>query len=77
MLARNAEKVYNRGVRVFGGAIIPTAEQLLKCFIICSWATKMYVPINIVRLDERTGNVFILAGEDIEIEIERGGKLRE
>ncbi len=37
----------------------------------------MYLYINIVRQDERTGNIFMLAGEDIEIEIEQSGKLRE
>jgi hypothetical protein len=29
----------------------------------------MYQPIYIVRLDERTNNLYILAGETIEIEI--------
>ena len=48
---------------------IPTAEQTLQCFIICYWLTKMYTPINLLRIDERTGKVFILAGEDIEIEV--------
>ncbi|WP_416207942.1 DUF6888 family protein [Coleofasciculus sp. LEGE 07092] len=27
----------------------------------------MYQPIFLVRLDERTGNLFILAGEDIRV----------
>lgn len=29
----------------------------------------MYISINLVRLDKRTGNVFLLAGEENEIEI--------
>ncbi|MEH1830154.1 MAG: hypothetical protein V7L22_33255 [Nostoc sp.] len=33
--------------------------------------TTAYLPINIVRLDERTGNIFILAGNEIEILISR------
>ncbi|WP_422613704.1 DUF6888 family protein [Microcystis viridis] len=23
------------------------------------WATKMYLPVNIVRIDERTGNIWL------------------
>ncbi|WP_255512233.1 MULTISPECIES: hypothetical protein [Oscillatoriales] len=34
----------------------------------------MYLPIFLVRLDERTGNVFILAGEEIEVVIDRNGE---
>ncbi len=36
----------------------------------------MYVPIFIVRIDERTSNVFILAGEEIEILIALDGEWR-
>ena len=31
----------------------------------------MYIPIFLVRLDERTNEVVILAGEEIEIEVAR------
>jgi hypothetical protein len=34
----------------------------------------MYQPIYIVRLDERTNNLYILAGETIEIEIYPNGQ---
>jgi hypothetical protein len=34
------------------------------------------MPIFVVRLDERTGNVFILAGDSIEIEIYRNALWR-
>ncbi|WP_404827086.1 DUF6888 family protein [Dendronalium phyllosphericum] len=56
--------------------IIPTLEQRTQCFILCYWLTKMYLPINLVRLDERTGNVFLLAGEENIIEIYPNGKWR-
>ncbi|WP_432760592.1 DUF6888 family protein [Microcystis aeruginosa] len=46
---------------------MPTAAQQLTCFILSYWATKMYLPVNIVRIDERTGNIFFLAGEEQEI----------
>jgi len=36
----------------------------------------MYLPIYLVRLDERTGEIFILAGDNIEILINRNGDRR-
>ncbi|WP_445302355.1 MULTISPECIES: DUF6888 family protein [unclassified Microcoleus] len=59
-----------------GGKIIPTAAQLLKCFVVCYELTNMYQPIYIVRLDERTNYLYILAGETIEIEIYPNGQWR-
>ncbi len=53
---------------------IPTSAQLLECYLVCSEATKMYQSVNLVRLDERTGNLFILIGDDIEIVIGSNGK---
>ncbi|WP_442947929.1 DUF6888 family protein [Nostoc sp.] len=38
--------------------------------------TKLYLPINIVRIDERTKNLFFLAGEENIIEIYSNGKWR-
>ena len=38
------------------------------------WVTKLYRSVNLVRIDERTGNVFILVGEKIEIEIKFDGE---
>jgi hypothetical protein len=37
----------------------------------------VFQPIHVVRLDERTGNLFILAGheESIEVEIKPDGEL--
>ncbi|WP_398344927.1 MULTISPECIES: DUF6888 family protein [Nostocales] len=56
-----------------GAAILPTAAQGLKCVYLCQFLTNTYKPIYMVRLDERTGKIFILAGEDIEILISRDG----
>jgi hypothetical protein len=55
---------------------IPTPEQKTQCFNLCHWFTKLYLPINIVRIDERTGNIFFLAGEENIIEIYPNGKWR-
>ncbi|WP_375539799.1 DUF6888 family protein [Cylindrospermum sp. FACHB-282] len=38
--------------------------------------TKLYLPINLVRVDKRTGNVFILASEENMIEIYPNAKWR-
>lgn len=51
----------------------PTSRQEAKCFILCQNFTAMFVPINILRLDERTGDIYILAGEDLEVIVFRDG----
>ena len=43
---------------------------------LCQSLTNTFTLISIVRLDERTGNVFILAGDNIQIEIYPGGDWR-
>lgn len=51
----------------------PTPEQNLTCFILSQNLTTLLLDISIVRLDERTGNIYILAGkENNEISIEVG-----
>ncbi|WP_442921607.1 DUF6888 family protein [Microcoleus sp. S36b_A3] len=55
---------------------LPTAEQSIMCVILCqSLTNKFTIPV-FIRLDERTGNLFILAGDNIEIEIDRDGSSR-
>ncbi|BAZ10836.1 hypothetical protein NIES4071_26600 [Calothrix sp. NIES-4071] len=46
---------------------MPTREQLKTYFDLTTDLTKMYVPINLGTLDGRTGDVFVLAGQEIEI----------
>jgi len=36
-----------------------------------AFLTNSYISIHLVRVDERSGNLIILAGEEIEIEINR------
>jgi hypothetical protein len=40
--------------------VIPTAAQLFTCYVLSHWATKMYLPIYLVTLDEPTQGIFIL-----------------
>ncbi|WP_442946907.1 DUF6888 family protein [Nostoc sp. CMAA1605] len=56
--------------------MLPTSEQGIMCVTLCQSLTNTFKPIFIVRLDERTGNVFILAGDNIQIEIYRNGRWR-
>nr|ADN13234.1 conserved hypothetical protein [Gloeothece verrucosa PCC 7822] len=53
--------------------MLPTVEQALKSLYLCQSLTTAYQPIYMVRLDERNGKVFILAGEDIQILVSRDG----
>jgi hypothetical protein len=54
----------------------PTSEQNLTCFILSQNLTTLLLAIFMVRLDERTGNIYILAGEETGIVITRNGKWR-
>ena len=56
----------------------PTGAQLRTLYRLCHLLTNMmFQPIHIVRLDERSLNLFILAGqsEDIEFEIQPDGSI--
>ncbi|WP_096620314.1 DUF6888 family protein [Calothrix sp. NIES-3974] len=55
---------------------MPTTQQAFRCFQLCQNLTSMYVPVEIVRLDERTGNVILITGEEILIEIYPNGDWR-
>jgi hypothetical protein len=55
---------------------IPTTAQIWQTFVICCNATKLYQSVNLIRVDERTGNVFILIGEEIEIEVKPNGEAK-
>ncbi|WP_371260811.1 hypothetical protein [Myxosarcina sp. GI1] len=55
--------------------MLPTANQGITV-ILCQSLTNTFTPIFIVRIDERTRNVFILAGDDIQIEIYSNGNWR-
>ncbi len=49
----------------------PTGKQLKSLYRLCHILTNfMFQPIYIVRIDERTQNLFVLAGHEEEIEFE-------
>lgn len=53
----------------------PTIEQLKELYRVSIELTSMYAPIYLVRLDERTSNVILLAGEEIEVYIQPDGEV--
>ncbi|BAZ28353.1 hypothetical protein NIES4074_07840 [Cylindrospermum sp. NIES-4074] len=60
-----------RGIADYNFMKEPTAAQLQSLYRSCHLLTNvMFQPVHIVRLDERTLNLFILAGQNEEIEIE-------
>ena len=54
----------------------PTNEQAIELFMVCQDLTQMYLPIYLVRLDERTTRIYILAGQSFEVEILPNGRVR-
>lgn len=50
------------------------SKQEARCFILCQNLTALYRLIYVVRLDEREGDIYILAVEEIEIVITRDGE---
>ncbi len=52
---------------------MPTLEQLETYFVLTTRLTKMYVSVNLGTLDRRTDNVYVLAGEEMEIVIYPNG----
>lgn len=53
---------------------MPTFEQCLSCFLVCTNLTRFLQPIFLIRLDQRTGNIVILAGQTLQIEIRPNGE---
>lgn len=56
--------------------LVPTVPQTQRCFQLCQNLTSLYLSLELVRLDERTGNVVLLAGEEVFIEIYPNGNWR-
>ena len=53
----------------------PTPKQAISAIRVCAQLTRVYKRIDLVRLDERTRNVYILANNSIEAEITPTGEI--
>ncbi|WP_420485265.1 DUF6888 family protein [Iningainema tapete] len=56
--------------------IYPTARQALICVIISQSLSDLYREIALFRFSDKTGNVFILAGDELQILVFRDGSWR-
>lgn len=54
----------------------PTPEQLRESYRVCSELTNMFLSVHLIRLDRRTGEVYILAGDGLQVLIRPNGKVR-
>ncbi|BAY08215.1 DUF6888 family protein [Calothrix sp. NIES-2098] len=55
---------------------IPTSKQTFEFFLVCVRLSNVLQPINVVRLDERTNQIYVLAGDETEVLIYPNGKVR-
>jgi hypothetical protein len=53
-----------------------TDEQTKVGLRLCHNVTNMYLSVHLIRIDERTKNLLILVGEEIEIVVFPNGKWR-
>ncbi|WP_336622364.1 hypothetical protein [Chlorogloeopsis sp. ULAP01] len=53
--------------------ILPTAEQAFACVRVCQMLSNLYKDIKLFRFDDKTGQVYILAENDIQIIIFSNG----
>ncbi|MCC5640587.1 hypothetical protein LC593_33105 [Nostoc sp. CHAB 5844] len=53
----------------------PTPKQATSAIRVCAQLTRVYKTIDLVRLDERTNNIYILANNSIEAEVSRTGEI--
>ncbi|MBD2517115.1 hypothetical protein H6G93_19265 [Nostoc sp. FACHB-973] len=47
--------------------MLPTTEQALACVRVCQMLPNLYKDIRLFRFDDRTGQVYILAGDELQI----------
>ncbi|WP_410500446.1 DUF6888 family protein [Chroococcidiopsis sp. SAG 2025] len=45
----------------------PTNEQAQACLRVCQMLSNLYKDIHLFRFDDRTGDIYILAGENLQI----------
>lgn len=56
--------------------IYPTNEQALACVRVCQMLSNYYRDIQLFRFNTQTGEVYIFAGDDLEIIVPRNGLWR-
>ena len=56
--------------------IYPTNEQALTCLRVCQMLSNYYRDIQLFRFNAQTGEVYIFAGDELEIIVPRNGLWR-
>jgi hypothetical protein len=56
--------------------IIPTDEQAQACLRVCHMLSNCFRDIELFRFNTRTGEVYIIAGEELQIIVPRHGQWR-
>lgn len=57
----------NETISIWRRDIVPTVEQAIECVYVCQMLSNLLQDIHLFRFDQRRNEVFILAGEDIQI----------
>ncbi|WP_442936755.1 DUF6888 family protein [Nostoc sp.] len=47
--------------------MLPTTEQALACIRVCQMLSNLYKDIRLFRFDDKTGQVYILAGDELQV----------
>ncbi|WP_404800341.1 DUF6888 family protein [Amazonocrinis nigriterrae] len=54
--------------------MLPTTEQALSCVRVCQMLSNLYKDIRLFRFDDRTGEVYILAADELQIIVYPNGE---
>ncbi|WP_414859148.1 DUF6888 family protein [Nostoc sp. KVJ3] len=47
--------------------MLPTTDQALPCVRVCQMLSNLYKDIRLFRFDDKTGQVYILAGDELQV----------
>jgi hypothetical protein len=67
---------FSTHVTIEESTIYPTAEQALACLRVCQMLSNYYRDIQLFRFQAQTGEVYIFAGEELQIIVSRNGLWR-
>jgi hypothetical protein len=73
MLNSSSNPCENKHVIIEEPNILPTEKQGLTCIDVCQMLSNYYKDIVLFRFNAITGEIFILAGENMQIIINRPG----
>jgi hypothetical protein len=62
---------FSTHAKIEESTIYPTAEQAIPCLIVCQMLSNLYRDIQVFRFDDKTGDVFILASDELQIIVPR------